>query len=273
LASPEQISAILAILQQQIACAFLELQNRAYLSHHIGTDTVRSAWVKLTADEKIQTNTLQAFDAKKTKVSFVNSTDYDPNTIHTVISRKLALLSQHYELSDIIGHHGETLVAQACANVGYTEIEVRKEKHGTQDLGISKRDIDIFAKHPTGNYYQNIEVKNRRDRLKHQDVSTIVQTTRIAKMRWELDIRPAVVTVFTTNTARQAANLVDLAIAYSGGELVPIEHRHLYNQLNDQLCLNVTITDEPPPLLQQRIDKYIVRHEYKPESAASTTSG
>ena len=76
---------------------------------------------------------------------------------------KKALLATHYDLSETVGHHGEFLVAEVCKHFGYTEVEVRQEKHGNLPLGLLKRDIDVFAKHPSGEYYQNIEVKNRRD--------------------------------------------------------------------------------------------------------------
>lgn len=223
---------------------------------------VKTASIKLQAEGKADARNIQASDSKKTKVYLIYSTDYPTNTINKIIDQKLRLLAKHYDLSDVIGKHGEAIVAQACANLGYTEIETRKEKHGSTDLGISKRDIDVFAKHPSGNYYQNIEVKNRRDPLKDAEVNTIVQTTRLATSRWNLQIKPAVVTTFATGTASDAAKIVGLPIAYAANVAVPTEYTDLYNELNDRLALNVAITDKVPPILQQRIQDWILQHQY-----------
>ncbi len=224
---------------------------------------VKFASYALQAEEKVETQTFRANDAKHTKVSFVHTPDYPKNTIDQIIKEKTLLLEQHYNLSDMIGHHGEQLVATACSNLGYTEIETRKEKHGNEDLGITKHDIDVFGKHPSGKYYQNIEVKNRRYPLGEPDVNSVLQTTRRATGRWNLDLRPAVVTRFTTETAGQLARAFDLPIALSPGEFVPTSHRELYETLNSRLDLDVTITDSPPTLLSQRIREYITDYKYR----------
>ena len=262
MASPAEVTIIQSILQEQIACHFPELVNRAYLFHALRQNVVKTASIKLQAEGKADARNIQAKDSKKTKIYFIYSTDYPTNTINKIIDQKIQLLAKHYDLSDVVGKHGEAIVAQACANLGYTDIETRKEKHASTDLGISKRDIDVFAKHPSGNYYQNIEVKNRRDPLKDAEVGTIVQTTKLATSRWNLQIKPAVVTTFATGTASDAAKIVDLPIAYAPQVSVPARYTDLYTELNDRLALNVAITDDVPAILQQRIHTWIMQQNY-----------
>ncbi len=237
----------------------------------IPSRVVKFASYALQAEGRVESRTLRANDAKQTRVSFIYSPDHPKDTIDQIIEEKTLLLEQHYNLSDIIGQHGEQLVATACSNLGYTEIEIRKEKHGNEDLGIAKHDIDVFCKHPSGKYYQYIEVKNRRYPLGEPDVNSVLQTTRRATARWKLDLRPAVVTRFTTETAGQLAQRFDLPIALSPGEFVPTSHRVLYETLNSRLDLDIAIADTPPTLLTPRIRQYTTDYKYR-QSEQSPTS-
>ena len=202
----------------------------------------------------------------KTAISFVYAKKHAPDLVERIIGEKAGLMAKHYNLSDTVGRHGETLVAKVCTNLGYSEIEIRKEKHGREDLGISKRDIDLWARHPTLGYYQNIEVKNRRDTVKDNDLATIVDTTDIAKSRWLLDVRPALVAKFMTRKGFGTAQAIDMPVAFSEGVYVPEKHRNLYDELNRRLALNVIITDRPTPALMERVERYIMRYEYKESS-------
>jgi len=262
---PAAIGAIRSILDRQNACPVLELLNRTYLEFHLRSDIVRTAFLKLQQDEAIAFKKIQVPDARSTTVSFIYRTDLLQHVVDDIITEKSQLLAQHYDLSNEIGRHGENLVAEACSSLGYTDIEVRKEKHGSQDLGmvgIQRRDIDVFAKHPTGKYYQNIEVKNRRDPLKQADLSAVLQTTSLATARWNFVINPAVVSTFAAGTARKAATFLGIPIAFSGGVYVPEKRRLLYEKLNSRLALNVKITDQPTSELRRNISTYIAQHSY-----------
>lgn len=236
--------------------------NRAYAEYRIRFSSVRSAYVilfdqGLAAEKKLISPSIQRIN-----VSFVYAAGSPRDIVEQVIHEKAELMAKHYDLSDKVGRHGENLVADVCAKLGYTEVETRKEKHGSEGIGISKRDIDVWARHPTLEYYQNIEVKNRRDTVKDNDLTTILQTTEIASSRWKLDVKPALVSTFTTTTALQTAQTIRLPIALSEGVYVPEEHLGLYEKLNSRLALNVVITDRPTPVLTERVARYIMRYHY-----------
>ncbi len=261
---PDAMTIVITILDQQKACHVPELINRAYQAQY-REQVIRPAWLKLQQEKKITFKTIQAPDTKKTTISFIYRTDQSQDTIDQVIAEKANLLAQHYDLSNEIGHHGENLVGEACSKLGYTDIEIRKEKDGTKELGmigIRRRDIDVFAKHPSENYYQNIEVKNRRDPLKDADLSGILATTNLAISLWPYTLHPAVVTTFAVKSAKNTAKLLDIPVAYSGGVYVPEEHQALYEQLNSRLALNVKVTDTPPDELRRNLSTYITQHAY-----------
>jgi hypothetical protein len=261
---PDAMTAVTAILNNENACHVPELINRAY---QLGfrEQTIRPAYLKLQQEKKVTFTKTQAPDAKGTTISFIHRTDLPQHIVDQVIDEKARLLAKHYDLSNEVGHHGENLVGDVCSGLGYTDIEIRKEKDGTAELGIvgiHRRDIDVFAKHPSGNYYQNIEVKNRRDPLKDADLSAILAATTLANSLWPYTLHSAVVTTFAVKSAKDTATLLDIPIAYSGGVYVPENHRTLYEELNSRLALNVKITDHPTAELQRNIATYILQHTY-----------
>lgn len=262
MASPSEVDSVRSILEREIACHWPELVNRAYGEFHIPFSSVRSAYVILFAKGLADEKNVASPSITKTYIAFVYASKHAPDLIEGVVREKAELMAKHYDLSDRVGRHGEILVADACTRLGYTEVEIRKEKDGREDLGISKRDIDVWARHPTLGYYQNIEVKNRRDPVKDNDLTTILETTRIASLRWKLDVKPALVTTFTTKKAFGTAQVVRLPIALSDGVYVPEEYRSLYDELNRRLALNVVITDRPTTVLIQRLERYIMRYQY-----------
>jgi hypothetical protein len=206
---------------------------------------------------------VQANDIKKTALSFIGDKNADPKDTSRIITEKTELLAKHYDLSDTIGHHGEDLVFKVVKDLGYTEVEIRKEKHGLEELGIAKRDIDVFGKRPAGDCYQNIEVKNRRDPVHEPELTTIMTTTATASSKWNLTIKPALVATFARKTTVNTAKAIDMPVAYSGGVYVPEKHRTLYEELNRKVALNVTITDAPSDILRKNIKTYISEHKYK----------
>jgi hypothetical protein len=258
------MTTVLSVLDDQKACHVPELTNRIY-QLGIRQQILRPAYLKLQQESKIDFKKIQAPDAKRTTISFIYRTDLLPQLVDRVINEKAQLLAQHYDLSNEIGHHGENLVGNACQGLGYTHLQIRKEKDGNEELGmigIRRRDIDVFAKHPNGRYHQGIEVKNRRDPLKDADLSAILTTTNLANSLWPYKLYPAVVTTFAVKSAKDTANLLDIPVAYSGGVYVPERHKILYEQLNSRLALNVKITDKPTPELVQNIRTYILPHKY-----------
>jgi hypothetical protein len=266
LASLSEVDSVCSILEREIACHWPELVNRAYGEFRIPFDTVGSAYVILFGRGLAAEKRVSSPSITKTAISFVYASKQAPDVVERIISEKAGLMAKHYNLCDTVGRHGETLVAEVCTKLGYSEVEIRKEKHGREDLGISKRDIDVWARHPTLGYYQNIEVKNRRDTVKNNDLATILETTNIAKSRWLLDVRPALVATFITRKGFDTAQAIEMPVAFSEGVYVPEKHRNLYDELNYRLALNVVITDRPTPALMERVERYIMRYEYKESS-------
>jgi len=262
LATEDQLQAIRAILEREIACHYLELVNRAYAEYSISSSQTKSACTILTATNIVESRVSQVRSQNPREISFIYLRKQPQNEVNSIIESKGQLMAKHYDLSEEIGHHGEKIVVKACENLGYSEIERRKEKHGQADIGIAKHDIDVWAKHPTGGYYQNIEVKNRRDPLKEPELSSIVRTTSIARDRWNLEIKPAAVTVFAHTTTRHTAGVLRVPIAFSDGIYVPEEHRDLYEALNRQLALNVIISNEPTDLLRDRMERHVMNYQY-----------
>jgi hypothetical protein len=112
---------------------------------------------------------------------------------------------------------------------------------------------------------QNIQVKNRRLRVDSTEVEEFIRTTAIARQRWKIDIRTAVVAVRTQ--AKAASKLIKehIPIVYSINIYAPEKYRSMYEELNTKLAYGFIITDkvssnEP---LYQNIAKYILKHEYK----------
>ena len=143
-----------------------------------------------------------------------------------------------------------------CETLGYTEVQTRKKRHN--EVGIGRRDIDVFAKHPSLGYYHGIEVKNSRGRVDVARVRKFIRTTSDARVRWGLDIRPALVAVRTTPRADQLLYASNIPKAYAGQMVVPTRHRELYDSLNRRLAYGFVISDTPSTYLCNNIRDYIL---------------
>ncbi|MGA2790984.1 MAG: hypothetical protein ABSF00_09465 [Candidatus Bathyarchaeia archaeon] len=263
--SPEA-NLVLQILQSQVACQLEELNNRIQALTCPPT-VVDPAIRQLQAEKKVSVRLITTPSEEKTETRFIYCTDFSQTQIDEVIQEKAQLLAKHYDLHEEIGLHGENLVTQICQALGYTEVETRKKSHLTQDLlepGIARRDIDVFAKHPTNGYYQNIQVKNRRAKLETKEVDEFIRTTSIARLRWKLDIRTAVVAVRTQPKAASILIAEHIPIAYAGNIYAPEKYHDLYEELNQRLSYGFVITDNPSNSepLYKNISQFILGHNY-----------
>jgi hypothetical protein len=265
----QEAELVLQILQTHVACQLQELNNRIQALKFSPT-IVDPAIRELDKEGKVRVAVVTTPSQEKTKTKFINSTDFPASQIEAVIQEKSQILAKHYDLHEQIGKHGEDLVAQACESLSYTEIETRKTSHATRNLlepGIEHRDIDVFARHPTSEYYQNIQVKNQRARAETKDVNDFIRISSIARLRWNIDIRTAVVAV---RTQLKAANILlaqHIPIAYADNVYAPEEHRDLYEELNARLAYGFVITDSVSrdSRLYKNIAKYVLGHRYKQE--------
>jgi Holliday junction resolvase-like predicted endonuclease len=265
LTCPLETKIILTILEQEAACQLQELNNRAKC-FRIPPAIVDSVYSELKTQRRVDITKVETPSLEKKETRFIYSTGYTATKIEEVISQKAELLAKHYDLHYEIGKHGENLVGQVCEELGYTEIEIRKEKHLDQDLleaGIQRRDIDVFAKHPTRNYYQFIEVKNRRERVHQGDIDEKIRTRDLARSRWQLDIEIAFVAVRSTQKAQQRLRAEDIPLAFAGKIHVPEVYRKLYEELNERLAYDFLITDVPSPYLRQNVATYVLPYPYK----------
>jgi hypothetical protein len=260
MAIPAPTDRILNILRREKACHFYELINRAYQEYHI-TQDVDVAYALLHAQAKADEISRTVQSVKPKPIRIIYCTEFPSNEIERVITEKAELMAQHYNLSDTIGRHAENLVKQTCENLGCSELEIRKENH--QGIGIDRRDIDVFAKHPDNNYYQAIEVRNRREPVKPSDLPPILKTVTVASRRWQMYIRPALVAAFSPQPVTNLANQMEIPIALAGRQLVPETYRNLYETLNSRLALNVLITDQAPEYLRDNINRYVKAYHYR----------
>jgi hypothetical protein len=251
---------ILNILRREKACHFYEVVNRAYQEYHI-TQDVDAAYALLHAQGKADETYRTVPSVKPKPVRMIYCTEFPSDQIERVITEKAQLMAEHYNLSDTIGRHAENLVKQTCENLGYSELEIRKENH--QGIGIDRRDIDVFAKHPDNNYYQAIEVRNRREPVKPSDLPPILKTVTVASRKWQMYIRPALVAAFSPQPVTNLADQMEIPIAIAGRQLVPEAYRSLYETLNSRLALNVLITDQAPQYLRDNMTRYVKAYQYR----------
>lgn len=262
---------ILQILNTEKACQFEELNNRAK-KLGIPNPTVDQVCRELVKDGKAVEKYVQTPSENKTETKFIYSTNFPTAQIERMIQEKADLLGKHYDLHYEIGLHGEKVVANVCEELGYTEIETRKEKYVGQDLlevGILRRDIDVFAKHPTQEYYQDIEVKNRRARVEEAEIENIIKTTNLANSRWPIHIEPALVALRATKTAEELLEHMRIPIAYAGQIHVPEKYRDLYEKLNQRLAYDFCISDIASQYLRDNIANYIRDYSYETIQSSS----
>jgi len=226
---------------------------------------VESGIAILYAQGELTDLSITPHSVKPKSLRFILTTSLPEVETQQIAQEKADLLAKHYDLSDVIGRHAEQMVYRICKKLGYTELEIRKEKN--EGIGINKRDIDIYGKHPRNDYYQAIEVRNRRDTVKVNDLPNILKTISLAEKRWSKQIRPALVATFASREIIELANTMDLPIALMGAQFVPEKYQSLYETLNDRLALNVRITDQLPKYMFDNITKFILVHQYRQKPA------
>jgi hypothetical protein len=256
----------MSILQNEHACHYPELKNRAFLGLGMPSKRLDSICSALETAGQVYYLSRQAPSVNRKNVTFICDSNAHEDCTDRVVEEKLDLLGNHYDLSGEIGHHGEMLVAKSCEKLGYSEIEIRKEKHGPQGIGIARRDIDVFARHPYSEYYQIIEVKNRRQSVNGEELLALKQTAEMAHARWAIETRPALVAPFTHSLTRKKAVIEHIPIALSATVYVPEAYRSVYEELNERLALNVNITDCPSETLLGNIRDYVMGYQYPSET-------
>jgi Holliday junction resolvase-like predicted endonuclease len=194
---------------------------------------------------------------------FLYSTQIDPLQRDQTIQTKVHLLTQHYDNQKRIGDHAEHLVEQVCRELGYERIHPKKR---IGNFG----EIDVYAKHPSDEYWQAISVKNLRDPIKMDVVRDLLSTVEHARLKYPKKIiQPAIVASYAYLNVIQ--NEYHVPVAIIGKQVAPTALRGLYEELNDKLAFDVAITDRPPDTMRENIRLYICKHDYDRDQRATAS--
>jgi hypothetical protein len=252
---------IVTILEDYKVCLQHEITDRAWSKYRLESPLVSKAIIKLFLEGTIDLRKEQS--PYGIPFHFYSLTGTPTNAVNNTINYKLRLLREHSQLTDEIGRFGEKLVAGIVENNAYTEVETRKEKHGK--IGLRRMDIDVFAKHPH-NYYQNIEVKNRRQQVNVNDINRLVRKTAIARKLWNLPIESALVCPFIYGIALKKAKSNNIPVAITTTIYVPEKYSTFYKEYSRVLgshYIEVANSENPPKHLTELIELYIIDHKYE----------
>jgi len=251
---------IVTILENYKVCLQHEITDRAWSKYGLKYPFVTKAIVKLFSEGTFDLKKEQSPYGIPFHFYFLAGTPAD--VVNDTIDYKLGLLREHSTKTKEIGRFGERLVAKIAENIGYTEIEIRKEKHGK--IGFRRMDIDVFAKHPY-DYYQNIEVKNRRQQVNVKDIEVLKRKTAIARELWNLSIESAVVCPFIYETVLKKAKSDNIPVVITSTIFVPEKYATFYEEYSTALgsyYIEEANIEDPPKYLENLIVNHILIHEY-----------
>ena len=252
---------IVTILENYKVCLQHEITDRAWSKYGLKSPLVTKTIIKLFLEGTIDLKREQS--PYGIPFHFYSLTGTPTNAVNNMINYKLGLLRNHSQLTDEIGRFGESLVAGIVENNAYNEVEIRKEKHGK--IGLRRMDIDVFARHPY-DYYQNIEVKNRRQQVNVTDINKLIRKTAIARELWNLPIESALVCPFIYGIALKKAKSNDIPVAITTTIYVPEKYATFYKEYSRVLgshYIEVANSEDPPEHLTELIELYIVDHKYE----------
>ena len=123
----------------------------------------------------------------------------------------------------------------------------------------------MWGKH-VFDYYQNIEVKNRRQPVNVNDVEDILTKTAIAHARWNLPVESALVCPFIYGAAREKADSDNIPVVITGKVFVPKEYASFYIEYSQALgshYIEIADSENPSDSLADLILDVIHDHEYE----------
>lgn len=258
--SLNSLDTVVSILKESRVCLHHEITDRAWNSYKVNFRSIMRSIDRLFSEKIINRKIVPSPYSKPFHFYFLSGTDADE--VNRTISYKLELLWKHSKLTDEIGRFGEVLVGKIVESLGYSEVEIRKERHG--DIGIGRMDIDVWGKHPEG-YYQNIEVKNRRQPVNVSDVEEIKIKTLTAHARWNLPVKSALVCSFIYKRALTKANSANIPVVITEKVFVPEKYANFYEEYRKALgsyYIEAANCENPPEYLSELIENYILIHKY-----------
>jgi Holliday junction resolvase-like predicted endonuclease len=252
---------VVTILDEYNVCLQHEITDRVYYIYGVNCRNTSRAIEHLLSKSVIQREEKSSPYNIPFHFYFLTGTSAD--RVNNIINYKLDLLWNHSKLRDDIGRFCEELVARILENNGYTEVEIRKEKHG--DIGFGRREMDVFAKH-VFEYYQHIEVKNRRQPVNSIDIRNLEIKTRIADRLWNLPIESALVCTYIYKKALREAKSRNIPVVITNKIYIPEKYAGFYKEYSTALgsyYFKVINSEKPPKHLTRKIIGFIRGHDYK----------
>ena len=258
--SEDSLNKVVTILRKHGPCIQHEITDRAWSNYKLVSSLTNWAIDKLISKEAVCMKPEKSPYGKPFHFFFLANTDI--NKIRKDIKHKLKLLWEHSELTQEIGNFGENLIGKIIEDLSYEEVEIRKEKHG--NIGLGRMDIDVWGKH-VFDYYQNIEVKNRRQPVNLSDIESLITKTETARDRWNLPVESALVCPFIYGTARERANSVNIPVVITKKIFVPQKYSSFYREYSRALgsyYFETADSENPSNSLSDLILDIIHDHNY-----------
>ena len=251
---------VVTILEKQTVCLQHEITDRAWSNFRRKFPSFDKAIYELFLEKTIDVRMKESPYGKPFHFYFLSTKDV--NEVNRIINYKLDLLWKHSKLTEEVGRLGEMLVGNIVKDLGYSEVEIRKEKHG--DIGFKRMDLDVWGKHPK-DYYQIIEVKNRRQPVNVSDIEEIIAKNALAQELWKLPVKSALVCAFIYRTAQKKANSANIPIVMTKKVFVPKEYEEFYKEYKSVLgsyYMEAVSLVAPPYHFRDLIKNFIFNYKY-----------
>ena len=233
---------LVEILSEHTTCIAHEINDRACWEHFVPYESFRD--LRVARDNLISKELVE--EVKKPSpygklYKFFHLTTTDVSNVKGMIENKYKLLLEYSEHTGEIGHFGEGLVADAIESLGYTDIKVRKRQ--------GKKDVDVFCRDRTGEFYWAIECKNRRQEIDKNDILAAFEKAEEASSRW--NVKPVKPAMISSSIYNRIPEIVTPAIIFTGRIFVP--DKEFFHKYKDSLSswYIEPVNDVPDDLVEQ----------------------
>ncbi len=256
----EEKKIVLTILKEHRVCINREVCDRAWNDSKLYPDVTSLVLECLEEDGILEKSIVPSGYGKPFHFYFF--LDGQSKRNEEMFEKKMKLLSQHRALTEEIGQFGANLVATIMERIGYNNIETNKKTHN--DVGIGRREIDVWGKHKL-DYYHNIEVKNRRQPTDTNHVDSVESKSIIASRKWRLPVKSAIVCSFIYGSAFKEAKKRGIPVVITKKQFVPRKYEDFYMKYRNLLgsyYVEIVDSNAPPERLVKKFEKYIFNYNY-----------
>jgi len=251
--------AVLRILTERTACYGGELSDRAYHEYGCNNTLLNRAIGELQAESMVEMRAIKYL--YKNPFHFYFEVGQDRKEIAQTIDWKLELrMGYEKRRRECIARFGESLVGEVAKLLDYKEVEIRKKAH--RGVGIGRKEIDVWGKHPLPkDFYQCIEVKNRRAYVGIKVIKCLEEKVKIAKEKWGLPIMPAIVCRCITKPSLRYTKSKSIPVVATSKVYVSKKHESFYNKYKEALgayYIEVAELNNPPKDLIKLFRRYIL---------------